>query len=280
MDPPLHLYTDEVSSVGADTEVVSIPPPPPPLEDRIPSMIPFRKSRSVPLSLPRRGGGSAPLPESLPREAMIIEEQDSFEAQDISYWPAVWDSYFQSNGNYNLRKRKICVAMASILVFCMILGLAIGVSNSNQDDRNASLAAAKGQQQIVYVPVPAPAPAPAGSLPGCQDELSANEVCFEEYTIMFVTFQNCNPLVNDWVGIFDVTSSEVSLFDLGEPVMWLWTCNSQELDEACEPTYFDSLPFGPGLPAGTYQAHLVRRNPGGPYSSYAASDEWEVAEQC
>ena len=57
---------------------------------------------------------------------------------------------------------------------------------------------------------------------------------------------------------------------------WLWTCGSQNCRGEVE---VDTLRF-PNLQVGTYVAHLIRRNSGGPYSSYAASPTFQVQNMC
>jgi hypothetical protein len=242
---PADCYLDDISSMADGTEA-SIPPPPPPLGDRAQSFVRTR-----------------PAAEGLPREAYLIEESDSIEAQDISYWPSAWDSYFQSGTGYVFcsRRRRSCAA----------LGLSIGMSNNQGEDRSNSLSAIHNAPDTGSAPTPAPTV--------CENRIVTDNTCYAPYTMMNIAFNNCDALGDDWVGIYQSPVTELE--DLGNPLMWLWTCNSQELDD-CEGvgTFADELPFGGGLPAGNYEAHLVRRNSGGPYASYTGSPSFSVSDSC
>lgn len=96
----------------------------------------------------------------------------------------------------------------------------------------------------------------------------------EEIQLAFV---NCDPTEDDWIGIYSAPAIS-DLSDLGIPIDWLWTCGTQD---CAGEVMVDALPFGDGLAAGTYEAHLVRRNSGGPYSSYVGTGfDFSVAETC
>jgi hypothetical protein len=97
---------------------------------------------------------------------------------------------------------------------------------------------------------------------------------------MFLGFRNCDAQHDDWIGIFNATDG-LDMEELGKPDMWLWTCNSQVLEDCNDVgTFVDDLTFGGGLPEGVYQAHLVHRNSGGPYASYSASEVFDIMKDC
>jgi hypothetical protein len=115
----------------------------------------------------------------------------------------------------------------------------------------------------------------------CETRIATDRSCYAPMTEMFLGFSNCDAEHDDWIGIFTIDGLEMD--DLGEPDMWLWTCNSQVLQDCnAVGTFVDDLTFGGGLPAGVYQAHLVHRNVngGGPYASYAASEVFVIEEGC
>jgi hypothetical protein len=109
--------------------------------------------------------------------------------------------------------------------------------------------------------------------PTCEDEVSINGRCFVAGSDVVVRFQNCLPLSDDWLGVYD---SQANIRDLGDDlVSWMWTCGDQE----CEGEVSSSvLEFTDVLEPGNYNVYLIRRNSGGPYSAYASSAEFQVTE--
>jgi hypothetical protein len=107
----------------------------------------------------------------------------------------------------------------------------------------------------------------------CEDEVSINGRCFVAGSDVVVRFQNCLPLSDDWLGVYD---SQANIRDLGDDlVSWMWTCGDQE----CEGEVSSSvLEFTDVLEPGNYNVYLIRRNSGGPYSAYASSAEFQVTE--
>lgn len=97
-----------------------------------------------------------------------------------------------------------------------------------------------------------------------------------------VYFTNKYPKEDDWIGLYP---SPVDSDDLGHPIMWFWLCGNQ--NKFCKVSY-GSIVFGSDRPneSGTdswplavgtsYTFILARRNSGGPYSSYAESNSFQV----
>jgi hypothetical protein len=111
----------------------------------------------------------------------------------------------------------------------------------------------------------------------CTNLVQADKTCYLRRSMINIAFENCEPLVDDWMGIYRDDPDNLDLNNLGNSLMWLWTCGSIN----CQGVVFDdTLPFGGGLPEGTYVAHLIHRNSGGPYSSYAASEPFEISTDC
>jgi hypothetical protein len=123
---------------------------------------------------------------------------------------------------------------------------------------------------------PSSAPSSEPTIQVCTDMIQADLGCYSPQTTINIEFENCNPFEDDWIGIYQ-DDSQLDLNDLGDSLLWLWTCGSQS---CVGQVFVDTLPFDGNLEMGTYVAHLVRRNSGGPYSSYAASRPFDVASTC
>jgi hypothetical protein len=112
------------------------------------------------------------------------------------------------------------------------------------------------------------------STPTCEDEVSIDGRCFVAGSGIAVRFQNCLPLSDDWLGVYDSQDNSRELGG-GDLVSWMWTCGDQE----CEGEVSSSvLEFSDVLEPGNYKVHLIRRNSGGPYSAYASSAEFQVTK--
>lgn len=115
------------------------------------------------------------------------------------------------------------------------------------------------------------------------DDIYTDENCYVRGESIDVMFSQCNPLEDDWVGVYYSDADDNNLGDNYR--LWVWACGNQ----VCRgKVYVGSITFDAGYPvesgtdswplnAGrTYQVHLIRRNQGGPYSSYAMSNEFRV----
>jgi hypothetical protein len=101
----------------------------------------------------------------------------------------------------------------------------------------------------------------------CEDSIITTKSCYFVGQHMVVDFENCLPSEDDWLAVYE---SNANATNLGEPILWMWTCG----DEFCRwPVYSDVLAFAFSVPLhpGSYRAHLLRRNSGGPYWAYASS---------
>jgi hypothetical protein len=107
--------------------------------------------------------------------------------------------------------------------------------------------------------------------PGCS-VVTTDATCYVADSTISVSIFNCSPMERDWIGIYS-EGSDVS--NLGEPFLWFRSCSSS----SCEGEIDMSSPDAT-LAEGSYQAHLIRRNPGGPYVSYQASTPFQVASSC
>jgi hypothetical protein len=113
------------------------------------------------------------------------------------------------------------------------------------------------------------------------DSISVHSSCYEYGEDILASFTNKEPREDDWVAIYPASADPTHL---GFSALWLWLCGTQ--NHFCKVLY-GMVNFGAGplpengtdsspIPAGTYKAFLVRRNSGGPYSSYAESTNFVV----
>jgi hypothetical protein len=268
----IDLYLDEENgpnmhddhSIGGTSDASSIPPPPPTLDER---------KRSIFLS--------QAAPElSLPRQAYIIEEQNSFEAQDVSVWPSYWNQWFAAPGNGRTTRRRLWAAIACVLVVCMILGLAGRTNKKDDTVQSNSFAGAQGGEDTTQDDPLPPTDGDVATEPPTEEEecdsmVMTDQSCYAVGEEISILFENCDPARDDWIGIYTDDSNR-DPDDVGSPLDWLWTCGTQN----CRGVAFvDTLPFGGGLEEGSYTAYLVRlpEDEEEPYPSYARSETFVIS---
>lgn len=117
----------------------------------------------------------------------------------------------------------------------------------------------------------------------CQDRIEVDRFCYnvdelDDAVLFGIDFQRCEPHKENWIGIFQEGLDDQSLPD---PLLWLWTCNSQDLKDCNkEGVIADSLGMAGRLEPGFYQAHFIERNGKGPFQSYLSSSVFEVSDNC
>jgi hypothetical protein len=129
-------------------------------------------------------------------------------------------------------------------------------------------------------PTQEPTPSP-GSEPSCTTQIQGARSCFEEGVGIRVTFTNCDPLGNDWVGLYDADEDSPL-----RPFLWDWTCGTQECFGAVPE---GSLHLGASsegtrnwpMGRGDYKLWLLRRGEsGGPYPILAESETFTISNSC
>jgi hypothetical protein len=130
------------------------------------------------------------------------------------------------------------------------------------------------------VSAPDPTPSPVSDT-SCTNRIQTSKSCFTLGEGISVTFTNCDPVGNDWVGLFDANEN-----DPIDPFLWEWSCGSQ--------TCFGAVPEGSlnlggssvgtqnwPLQLGTYKLWLFQRGvSGGPYPILAESDAVTISNSC
>ena len=133
-------------------------------------------------------------------------------------------------------------------------------------------------------PSPSPVENPPTRAPTeCVDELSVLDFCFAPGVGIEISFTNCDPEQDDWVGIYPV-DDDFDGNDLPNPMMWSWACGTRNCREPVSESTFSLNNNHAGgnvwpLDSGIYIAVLAR-NTGQPYTAYALSDTFVVATQC
>ena len=124
---------------------------------------------------------------------------------------------------------------------------------------------------VAVTPVPSAAPTP------CVDTMSVEKSC---YVIgaepIRVTFSQCDPLEDDWIGVYFAGMSPSHLTD--DYHSWVWACGTQNTQcESYENSVFLETPDLPG----SFSAFLVKDSAeGAPYGSVASSAAFTVGFEC
>ena len=115
----------------------------------------------------------------------------------------------------------------------------------------------------------------------CSDAVNVFSTCFAVGDDIIASFSNCNPEVDDWVGLFPSTEN---FSDLPNPSIWSWACGSRNCREAVTSNTIalnaDLAGNSDWPPAeGTYRV-VIARNSAQPYAAFAVSGEFTIASSC
>lgn len=262
------MYEDDDGSYESDDS--TLPPPPPSGRTSLFSIFRTQEDR--------------------PREAYIIEQKDSIESVDASNWPAHWNTLLcyrdrdtEGDGVWTRsRSRRLAmVSVASLLVLCGIIGMSVGLSNRKNEEglRSSNLSSFEGGEDFVSTLSPTNMTAEDEF---CQDSIQVDRSCYdadELATVPFTTFfTSCEPHPENWIGIYEAGAP---LSMLPDPLLWLWTCNSQRLADCNgEGSLEGVLGIGGILDSGSYKAVLVARDGFAPFVSVVASTVFQISESC
>jgi hypothetical protein len=139
-------------------------------------------------------------------------------------------------------------------------------------------------------PVPPPSPSavpfsspstssPISSPAQCVEEVSTNKSCYSivNRDVIDVTFRQCDPRSDDWVGFYPAGSD--GLFLSEGYFAWSWTCGASACSEGTTAGALELL--NEEILPGFYQAFLVIDSPyGAPYHSVASSAVFTIAWTC
>ncbi|CAJ1947829.1 unnamed protein product [Cylindrotheca closterium] len=125
-------------------------------------------------------------------------------------------------------------------------------------------------------PTPAPTPGPTRPptpgptfpptpAPTCLNDIQTSKSCYTLGESIIVNFRTCNPLGNDWVGVYPDSVLAGQHF---EPRLWKWACNSQNCFTPIErgTVVMDATSTGISpwpLAAGEYKAWSFRQGASG-----------------
>jgi hypothetical protein len=151
-------------------------------------------------------------------------------------------------------------------------------------DRQGCLCCTECANEIAE-PTEAPSHAPSVAVTitptPCLDAISPLAKCVAPNQEISVTFTNCNPRDDDWVGIFAAGADYSSL---PNPPLWSWACGSRNCREAVsnQEMSLSSVHAATNawpLAEGAY-VFVLARNSAQPYTAFAISDEFSVQEFC
>ena len=110
---------------------------------------------------------------------------------------------------------------------------------------------------------------------GCTNAtISTDKSCYINGDNIIVSFENCDPLPNDWIGVYP---SGTNSSDLGNPLAWVWACG----DQACSKAVASGEATLYGVKGhGIFELFLVRHSASTPYHPYAESNTFQVAFTC
>ena len=195
--------------------------------------------------------------------------------------------------------RRLCWRVSILgLVLIILLSVLIGILRTDRDsDRKESMVVNSSPTSypttvIVVTKPPAEIPVPATQVPiasspvpatpapteldsavedECRNRIITDDVCYPQSSPFFISFNNCEPLGDDWIGVYP---SGADPLNLDEPIFWVWACGDQD---CFEEILSDTYPLNFSLPPGSYVAYLARQGNGfPPYKAYATSDEFFV----
>lgn len=275
----------------------SVPPPPPPMYGislaKISSSIFRSRSRE---SKHVKTGEDEEIGDHRPVQILAAQDHESKSNIEVDA-AEQWIKKFGMNKERSGQKRrsKLCTAVLLILVILMVIAIIVS--------RNADQAKSNQAEKMLVSPTsspgqvaPSPSPQGEGSKPPtvaatvlptnateapaepCTSAIVAQEVCYEPQAQINISFTNCAPLPDDWIGIWraeDVTD----VTNLPEPRVWQWVCGAQ----ICEtPVEQDAVSFDSGLRPGTYVAQFLHmEQESAPYTgAFASSSTFEVAREC
>lgn len=252
------------------------------------------------------------------RRALIVEEpESSFESIDSSTWPrSLSGRSLNKTGEYNrLRWCKVIVPVTLMIVLSSILGVFVSYKKKATTSQSENLRASsvvtqspptnnifdeeetdeENMNNVTIIANDAEldgnatesfddlatdvATEAAGS---CMDMIRTDQRCYTRKDLrndaLTIGFVRCEPHRENWVGIYD---AGLTAAELPEPLLWLWTCDSQDMLDCNDVGVVSGALVVSGmLESGFYQAHLVERDGNAPYSAFLSSEVFEVNNDC
>jgi hypothetical protein len=117
------------------------------------------------------------------------------------------------------------------------------------------------------------------------NSITTERDCYAAQQEILVTFTNCLPNADDWVGLYEYSSDDDSSLLDEDPLLWSWSCGTQNCGSAFRNNTFllgsQHTPQAGGngwpLERTEYKVYLIRRDAGAiGYNSYAESEMFEV----
>jgi hypothetical protein len=145
------------------------------------------------------------------------------------------------------------------------------------EDNTGEMESGDASSKTPSTPHTVPSPSPTKSPSECLgEEIVTDKSCFSLQEAISVSFQQCDPRGDDWIGIYPVGSDPLFL---GENYFeWSWSCG----DKTCQGASMENTIEINSIQHGWYQAFLVMDSPyGAPYHSVASSAPFRItSSQC
>jgi hypothetical protein len=234
---------------------------------------------------------------------LVLPEEDDVEVISIGSSSSVSSSLPPPSPP---RRRCIYPLTICVLVIALVIAVSVAVSNNTDDRRSTTFAAAKkdDQQEATDIPSDVPsllpssfpttladldsiqptvapvvetsAPSVSAAPTPCVSTMSVEKSC---YVIgaepIRISFSQCDPLSDDWIGVFFSGMSQSYLTD--DYFSWVWACGTQTMQ--CESASNTVLLETPDVP-GSFRAFLVKDAESSPYESVAVSATFTVDNAC
>jgi hypothetical protein len=115
----------------------------------------------------------------------------------------------------------------------------------------------------------------------CVNAINVLSACYTPGDEIGITFSNCEPQGDDWVGVYSAGQDYNSL---PNPPVWSWSCGNRNCRDAVSSmdmslSQDQASDNGWPLDVGTYVVVLAR-NSAQPYTAYAVSPEFSIQDGC
>jgi hypothetical protein len=139
-------------------------------------------------------------------------------------------------------------------------------------------------------PAPTPQPSPRPNTPSptnadtagaCTNQVYTSQSCYIRGSDIQVFFENCDPLLDDWIGIYsDPGELDATMLEDGAN-LWRTTCGGENVCTTSNPVSSGSITFDDTyfLSEGTYGVFLARDGSSPPYPSLAGYS-FEISSDC
>jgi len=129
--------------------------------------------------------------------------------------------------------------------------------------------------------VPPATAAPTDKPTQCMTGIQSRSSCYERGADIEISFSNCDPQDDDWVGLY---SASEDFSNLPNPPIWSWACGTRNCRDAVNSMRMPLNEMHASnnawpLREGTYVV-ILARNSAQPYTAFAVSSEFTIQDTC